>query len=302
MAQPFHAGGAIPTLSLSGSALHTSNGHGLLDLVRAAAARWPSLAQLDLTRLGSLIAIAGVVPGLWRLLHHAWQETYAWVRAFFVASVTIPGRDPLNKTVVSWVVAHVVEPRQNTRFFTARTGGRRDDQGAAADADKTQQQRRRRGVQYLPHFETVWFVHAGRVFVLHRSLDSFSASLCDPGYEGVGGEELTLSCLGRAVAPIQSLIGTCREWADLQTQYFVVVYARDRYGITWQPKSRKPVRRLETVHFDEGTKAALLADIQKYLDPETQRRYRTRSMPYRRGESSPYDELHVGSSLWEAHS
>lgn len=290
MAQPFHAGGAIPTL-------HATTGgssHGLLDLARAAAARWPSLAQLDLTRLGSLIAIAGVVPGVWRLLHRAWHETYAWVRAFFVASVTIPGRDPLNKTVVSWVVAHVVEPRRSTRFFTARTGGRRDDHGvggsgggdgAAADGKTQQQQqtRRQRGVQYLPHFETVWFVHAGRVFVLHRSLDSFSASLCDPGYEGVGGEELTLSCLGRAVAPIQSLIGTCRAWADLQTQYFVVVYARDRYGISWQPRSRKPVRRLETVHFDEGTKAALLADIQKYLDPETQRRYRTRSMPYRRG-------------------
>lgn len=274
MAQPFHAGGAIPTLSLSNS-VHHGGDHGILALVRAATVRWPSLAQLDLTRLGSLMAIAGVVPGVWRLLHHAWRETYSWVRAFFVASVTIPGRDPLNKTVISWVVAHIVEPRQNTRFFTARTSGRNDE-----DPSSTQ---RRRGIQYLPHFETVWFVHAGRVFILHRSLDSFSASMCDPGYEGIGGEELTLSCVGRSAAPIRGFISLCREWADLQTQYFVVVYARDRYGISWQPKSRKPVRRLDTVHFDEDLKSSLLGDIRKYLDPETQRRYRSRSMPYRRG-------------------
>lgn len=263
MAQPFHAGGAVPTLRISDT-------HGIGALVRAAASHWPSLAELDLTRLGSLIAIAGVVPGLWRLLHSAWRETYSWLRAFFIASVTIPGRDPLNKTVATWVVAHVVEPRRNTRFFTARTGG--------SDAKS-----RRRGVQYLPHFETVWFAHAGSVFVLHRSLESFSASMCDPGYEGIGGEEITLSCLGRSAAPIRSLVAACREWAERQTQYFVVVYARDRYGISWQPKSRKPVRRLETVHFDEEVKVALLADIRKYLDPGTQRRYQGRSMPYRRG-------------------
>lgn len=275
MAQPFHAGGAIPTLALSDSAFHGSS-HGLRALVRTASASWPSLAQLDLTRLGSLIAIAGVLPSIWRLLRRAWRETYSWIRAFFVASVTIPGRDPLNKTVVSWVMAHIVEPRNSTRFFTARTGGHRDEDPAKAQ--------RRRGVQYLPHFETVWFLHAGRAFILHRSLESFSTSMCDPGYEGIGGEELTLSCVGRSVAPIQSLISTCREWADHQTQYFVVVYARDRYGISWQPKSRKPVRRLDTVHFDEALKGALLGDIRKYLDPETQRRYRSRSMPYRRGE------------------
>lgn len=275
MAQPFHAGGAIPSLRLS-------DPHGVGALIRAAASRWPSLADLDLTRLGSLIAIAGILPGVWRLLHGAWRETYGWLRAFFIASVTIPGRDPLNKTVVTWAVAHVVEPRRNTRFFTARTGGGGGGGGDAAGGAGAQR-RSRRGVQYLPHFETLWFAHAGTIFALHRSLESFNASLCDPGYEGVGGEELTLSCLGRSAAPIRGLVAACREWAERQTQYFVVVYARDRYGISWQPKSRKPLRRLETVHFDGEVKVALLRDIRKYLDPETQRRYQSRSMPYRRG-------------------
>ncbi|CAN8104646.1 unnamed protein product [Discula destructiva] len=280
MAQPFHVGGATHVLGLSNNpSLHS---HGLSSLVNAAVAYWPSLAGLDITRLGSLIAIAGVIPAGWRLLHSAWHETYSWIRQFFVASVTIPGRDPLNKNTVLWLLAHVVEPRNNTRFFTARTElrhhGGRGDMPEAASLKKTQ-----RSVQYLPHFETLWFVHAGRVFIVHRSLESFNASMCDPGYDGIGGEELRISCLGRSVEPIRELIQTCREYADQQTQYYVVVFSRDRYGISWQPKSRKPIRLLDTVHFDGDAKQGLLADIRKYLDPKTQRRYQSRSMPYRRG-------------------
>ena len=53
--------------------------------------------------------------------------------------------------------------------------------------------------------------------------------------------------------------------------------------MSWQPKMRKPIRRLDTVHFDQNVKQELLNDIRKYLDPRTQRRYQSRSMPYRRG-------------------
>lgn len=276
MSQPFHAGGAVPTFRLPETSLH-----GIGAIVRTASAYWPSLSEVDITRLGSLIAIAGVVPAAWRLLHSAWSEAYSWIRQFFIASVVIPGRDPLNKSVISWVLAHVVEPRNRTRFFTARTDVKlgRADVGETVSLKKTQ-----RSIQYLPHFDTLWFWHAGGLFILHRSLESFNASMCDPGYEGIGGEELTISCLGRSAMPIQSLIQTCRVYADQQTQFFVIIYSRDRYGISWQPKSRKPIRLLETVHLEETVKQSLLADIQKYLDPETQRRYQSRSMPYRRGE------------------
>lgn len=274
MAQPFHAGGAISTLRLSDPSLQ-----GVISL---ATAYLPSLAHLDITRLGSLIAIAGVIPVVWRFLRGAWQETYSWIREFLVASIIIPGRDPLNKDVISWVLANVIQSRGDTRFFTARTELRgrlgRGDAPESASLKKTQ-----RRVQYLPQFETVWFWHDGRLFIIHRSLESFNASMCDPGYDGIGGEEVRISCPGRSAEPIRSLIQTCRDYADQQTQYFVMIYSRDRYGIAWQPKSRKPIRLLETVHFDVAAKQRLLADIRKYLDPETQRRYQSRSMPYRRG-------------------
>lgn len=275
--------------------LHDASLHGLGPILRAAAAYWPSLSQLDITRLGSMIAIAGVIPAAWRLLHKAWCDVYSWVRHFFVASIEIPGRDPLNKAVVSWVLANIVQPRNRTRFFTARTEAKlgRGDMSETSSLKKT-----RHSVQYLPHFEAVWFLHANKLFMLHRSMDSFNSSMCDPGYEGIGGEELTISCLGRSAEPIQAFIQTCRDYADRQTQFFVIIYSRDRYGITWQPKSRKPIRQLDTVHFDEDAKSSLLADIRKYLDPETQRRYQSRSMPYRRGECFSSPEL-LTSALWD---
>jgi mitochondrial chaperone BCS1 len=262
MSPPFHAGGA-------------ANYH-LLDtpgLLRSLLTQW---SELDITHLGSIVALAGVAPAVWRVARSAWCEAYSWIRRFFVASVNIPGRDPLNRSVVSWVLINVIETR-GIRFFTARTEASlgRDD---ASSLKKT-----RRHAQYLPQWETAWFVHGRSLFIVSRSLESFNAAMCDPSYDGIGGEELTISCIGRSAEPIKELISQCREFADRQTQYFVTIFSRDRYGISWQPKSRKPIRLLDTVHFDEHVKAELLADIRKYLDPKTQRRYRNRSMPYRRG-------------------
>jgi chaperone BCS1 len=211
-------------------------------------------------------------------LKTAWNESYAWIRQFFVASVTVPGRDPLNRNVMSWVLANVVQQR-GIRSLTARTQAHAGDLTDRAALLK----KRRREVQYLPHFETTWFWHGSSLYFVSRSLDSFHASMGDPSYDGIGGEELTLGCLGRSTEPIKMLIQVCQEYADRQTEFFVIIYARDRYGMSWQPKARKPIRRVDTVHFDDDLKQVLLADIRKYLDPNTKRLYQSRSMPYRRG-------------------
>jgi mitochondrial chaperone BCS1 len=262
MSQPFHAGGAA-NFQLTDP----------VGLIKTLAYRW---SELDITHLGSIVALAGIAPSAWRFASSAWSEVYSWIRRFFIASVSIPGRDPLNRSVVSWVLANVIEGRK-VRFFTART------EAQSARDDVSSLKKTRRMAQYLPHWETAWFWHNKHLFVVSRSLDSFNAAMCDPGYDGIGGEDLIISCIGRSVDPIKSLIEECRVYADRQAQYFVTIYSRDRYGISWQPKSRKPIRHLDTVHFDNQVKEELLADIRKYLDPKTQKRYRNRSMPYRRG-------------------
>lgn len=232
-------------------------------------------SDLNVTYVGSLIAIVGAAPAGWRLLRSAWHESYSWIRQFFLASVTVPGGDPVNRNCVKWLVAN--RPRHH-RIFTGRTEmGRGDATDRAASLKKT-----RRAVQYAPHWDSRWFWFEGTLFVATRNNFSSSA-MSDPSYDAVGGEELTLSCIGWSIEPVQKLIEVAREFADRQTQYFVIIYGRDRYGMAWQPKMRKPIRLLETVHFDDTVKQELLDDIRKYLDPRTQRLYQSRSMPYRRG-------------------
>ncbi|KAH8895644.1 P-loop containing nucleoside triphosphate hydrolase protein [Thozetella sp. PMI_491] len=266
-AQPLHAGGAINHLRLLDPSVSG------LSVVRTLLHRW---SELDITHLGSIVALAGVAPAAWRLLRDAGREAWTWVKHFFIASVTIPAADPINRNVASWVLAHVIEPRR-IRFFTAKTEVGRDV------SDVPVLKKTRRSVQYCPHWETAWFWHDGNLFVASRAAESFRAAMTDPAYNGVGGEELTISCLGRTAAPLKRFIDECREFADKKTQYYVMVYSRDRYGLSWKPKACKPIRRIETVHFDNAVKQDLLFDMQKYLDPRTRRLYRSRSMPYRRG-------------------
>ncbi|KAI8625674.1 P-loop containing nucleoside triphosphate hydrolase protein [Xylariaceae sp. FL1651] len=269
MALPFHTG----VLGRQGFfTTHVQD----LGLLKDALERWAF--GLDITRLGSLAACVSVAPPAWRFLNRAWSELYSWVRQFFVASITVPGRDPLNRNVMSWVMVNIMQCRE-IRSFTARTQAHAGDLTDRAALLKKKQ----REVQYLPHFETAWFWHGSNFFSVSRSLDSFHASMGDPSYDGIGGEELTLSCLGRSTEPIKKFIQTCQEYADRQTEFFVIIYTRDRYGMSWQPKARKPIRRLDTVHFDPSLKKALLTDIRRYLNPNTKRLYQSRSMPYRRG-------------------
>lgn len=240
--------------------------------MRDVCARW---SQLDITQIGSLIAIAGTIPTAWRFLHRAWHEAYGCVRRFFLASVSIPGGDPLNRNVVQWILAN--RPR-HCRSFTGRTEMGRANGDRAAALKKSQH-----AIQYLPHWTTRWLCYRGSVFVVTRKGSDFGSALSDPSHDGIGHDDLTVSCFGWSADPIKSFIHACREYAETQAQFFVIIYSRDRYGLAWKPKARKPLRRLDTVHFDQGRKNELLSDIRNYLDPRTQKRYQSRSMPYRRG-------------------
>ena len=244
--------------------------HGI-SIIRDICSRW---SELDITQIGSLIAIAGTVPTAWRFLNGAWHEVYGTIRRFFLASVTIPGGDPLNRSVVKWILAN---RERHYRSFHGRTDvGQNGDRAAALKKTK-------HSIQYSPHWNTRWLFWERNLFLVTRKVNDFSSSLSDPSYDGIGGEEITVSCFGWSAEPIKAFIESCREYSDRQTQFFVIIYARDRYGLSWKPKARKPIRHLETVHFDNETKMELLGDIRNYLDPKTQKRYQSRSMPYRRG-------------------
>ncbi|KAI9898046.1 hypothetical protein N3K66_006406 [Trichothecium roseum] len=244
--------------------------------MRDVCVRW---SRLDAAQIGSIIAVAGAIPTAGRCLQRLWQEFFACVRTCLLSSVTIPGGDPLNRSVVKWILAN---REQHHRSFTGKTqvgsGDGVGDRGAAL-------KKTRHPVLYAPQWHSRWFLFSGHAFVVTRAdgAGASSLSLSDPAYDGVGGEDLTVSCLGWSAEPVKRLIDDCRALAERQTQFFVVIYARDRYGLSWKPKTRAPIRRLETVHLDAGVKTRLLDDVRTYLDPRTAARYRARSMPYRRG-------------------
>ncbi|KAI6780647.1 uncharacterized protein J7T54_001151 [Emericellopsis cladophorae] len=245
-----------------------------LNVMRDVFSRW---SRLDITQVGSAIAIVGTIPTAVRLMGRVWREAYHWVRLCFLAEVKIPGGDPLNRSVVKWLLEK--RPRHH-RSFTGRTQVQhaRSTPDLGAALKKTRHQ-----AQYCPHWHSRWFFQQGDFFIVNRAADSFSAALSDPSYDGIGGEELTISCLGWSAAPVMRFIEECRAYTDRQAQFFVIIYARDRYGLAWKPKTRTPIRHLDTVHLDKDVKDCLISDVRNYLDPKTQKRYQSRSMPYRRG-------------------
>lgn len=143
--------------------------------------------------------------------------------------------------------------------------------------------RTRHATQYLPHWHTRWFWYERTLFLVTRNESNFTSALSDPASDGIGAVDLEVSCFGYSIDPVKGLLNACRNHADKQAQYFVIVYARDRYGLAWKPKTRKPIRRLDTVHFDGDLKRQVIDDVRTYLDVKTQKRYESRSMPYRRG-------------------
>jgi len=241
-------------------------------IMRDVCSRW---SELDITQIGSLIAIAGTAPTAWGFLQRVWRHVSSYVRRFFLASVTVPGGDPLNRSVVKWILAN---RSRHYRAFTGLTDIRRSNGDRGAALKKT-----RHPIEYFPHWRSRWIWYDSRVFVVSRKIDDFSSSLLDPTNDGIGGEELTVSSFGWSAEPIKRFIEACREYSDRQTQFFVIIYSRDRYGLAWKPKARQPIRHLDTVHFDNSLKQQLLADVRNYLDPQTQKRYQSRSIPYRRG-------------------
>lgn len=264
----FHAGGAA---ARNGGALPTFDATQLKTLLLR------HLHDLDFTHFGSLLAIASLFPAAFRYAHRTWHDAATCVKRFFISSITIPAGDPINRSVSTWLLDHVIYPR-NLRFHTARTELGRDVGDPGASLKKSQ-----RSVAYLPHWESAWFWYCGRLFAVSRSMESFRAAMGDPSYDGIGGEEVWISYLGFQSEPLKDFIETCRVYAESKAQFYVIIYSRDRYGLSWKPKYRKPLRQLETVHFDDEVKRELVADIRNYLDGRTRRLYQSRSMPYRRG-------------------
>jgi len=249
--------------------------------------------RLDLTTLLTAAALMGAASSGAQSIQETGSKVYWWIVRFLTASISIAGNDRLNREVLNWLGAHVLL-KKGTRILTANSETIRND---AWSYRRVNQERndyhheKRMPVQYLPTFGTTWFIHGRNIFMVRRILTSSSHyhsswTRTPDEYAGApeGDEPLVVMCLGRSVEPIKRFLGTCREFADKQREAYITVRISKRsYDETWDTTILRPLRPLETVHFDEKIKEGLVADISNYLDVNTRKFYNRRGIPYRRG-------------------
>jgi chaperone BCS1 len=248
--------------------------------------------KLDLASILTVAALMGAASSGVSSIRDTGAKIYWWIVRFLTASISIAGNDRLNREVLNWLGAHILTKRR-TRILTANSEKVLTD---TWHYHRVSQERNdythdsRAPVHYLPTFGTTWFIHKRNLFMVRRILTSSSNtgwSFRTPDeYAGApeGDEPLVIMCLGRSVEPIKRFLETCREFADKQREAYVTVrISKGSYNDSWDTSILRPIRPLETVHFDEKVKDALVTDIANYLDANTRKFYNRRGIPYRRG-------------------
>jgi mitochondrial chaperone BCS1 len=118
-----------------------------------------SWLKLDITTLAAVLTILGTISGAFRDLQTLAAKAYWWITRFLTSSISIAGKDRLNREDLNWVGANVLT-RQAPRVLTASSGV---IQNEAWHYRRIQVERdncsleKRQPVQYLPTFGTTWF-------------------------------------------------------------------------------------------------------------------------------------------------
>ncbi|PKS10121.1 hypothetical protein jhhlp_001871 [Lomentospora prolificans] len=277
---------------LSGKAapfVHFLEGSLPMRLLQAFFSKWQNI---DIPTWTVAIAILGTVPNTLFRLRVVTYNIYWWIAKYFVSSISVAGNDQLNKDVINWV-AHNVLPRRSIRMLNARTEIIQTDYWKPTIKERNDIRHENRvPVQYLPAFGTIWFIHKCSVFLIscqpnakfryHDNVVPIELSAAPEGHE-----PLVLMCLGRSVKPLKQFLDTCRDFAEEQRREYVTVRTSKKSAYTgeicWGSVALRPVRHMETVHFDEKVKQRLVRDITHYLEPSTRQYYVKRGIPYRRG-------------------
>ncbi|KAK4461540.1 BCS1 N terminal-domain-containing protein [Cladorrhinum samala] len=250
--------------------------------------------RVTLSGLFTFVALAGALSTGANSLSEGVTKIYWQTVRYITATISIAGNDRLNREVLNWLGAHVLSKR-STRVLTANSEPLQSDAWSyrrVSTERNDYHHEKRVPVQYLPTFGSTWFIHSRRVFMIKRIMTgstrwhSASWGSAPEEFRGApeGDEPLLVMCLGRSVEPIKRFLETCRNFADKQREAYITVRtSKHSYDPTWDTTILRPLRPLETVHFDEKVKEELVADIANYLDENTRKFYNKRGIPYRRG-------------------
>ncbi|KAK4224488.1 P-loop containing nucleoside triphosphate hydrolase protein [Podospora fimiseda] len=250
--------------------------------------------RVTLTGLFTFVALAGALSSGVNSLRDGASKIYWQTVRYITATISIAGNDRLNREVLNWLGAHILSKR-STRVLTANSEPLQSDAWSyrRVNTERNDYHHEKRiPVQYLPTFGSTWFIYARRIFMIKRIMTgstrwhSASWGSAPEEFRGApeGDEPLLVMCLGRSVEPIKLFLEECRNFADKQREAYITVRtSKPQYDPSWDTTILRPLRSLETVHFDEKIKQELVSDIQNYLDSNTRKFYNKRGIPYRRG-------------------
>ncbi|KAK7914863.1 hypothetical protein PG985_012566 [Apiospora marii] len=232
-----------------------------------------SLAVLGGLQTG-LGTVSGFLSGLGRFLGH-----------FFTSSMTIHGKDSLNREVINWLACHVLDGKQ-TRSLLAQSHGAMDTTMGFLSVRDDRPSHQQIAIKYLPTFDVHYFWFQGTFMMVQRNLTngiSLRSLFFDRSTEAPKGKEpLLITCVARSVDPIKKFLTECKQFAKSFTNDYVSIQTCSA-SIGFDTQLLRSPRPLETVHFDQQVKDDLVTDIAHYLRPETREFYHQRGIPYRRG-------------------
>ncbi len=226
-------------------------------------------------------------------VHYIYRHLWASFLTYFTASVVIDAYDIIYDNLLSWAAEQEdlkrvrslkVQSADYTDDVDDLKGDENADDGAIFNFNSWAAKVPPR---YEPDTGYHWFRHKGHWFKFSREKNKVQG-----GWMGMMIQEqetVRLTVLGLSTKPIKDLILDTRD-RNLSKQIAKTTVRRPspkeqrgRGRQAWNKVAVRPSRPMGTVVLDSKQKAAILRDINDFLDPATARWYSNRGLAYRRG-------------------
>lgn len=246
-------------------------------------------AQPLLQKYPRVFRLLGVLLALWYFGPLArLQAVWAQFAQFLISTINVSSDEDVFQYLVTWI---------------AEKRTLRADQTLNAVSNTPTDERRGRRFRHDPDFEEIarkpfddpkikyeqsqglqLFVHKKRIFFVKR-INGDGHTYYGNRYKR--SENLIVSCFGRSTQPIKDLIEDIYQLNKDKERSMTIIRRPFNGGyasrLSWSRLTAKPRRGLDTVILDPDQKAALLRDVEEYIDENTQNFYGDHGIPYRRG-------------------
>lgn len=160
------------------------------------------------TVAASLAVFGGLRNGL-AAVFRLFSSFGKYLSHFVTSSITIHGKDSLNREVVNWLACHVLDGKQNRSLLAQSQGSMDTSKGFLSVRDDRPSQQQIT-IKYLPTFDVHYFWFQGTFIMVQRNLVngiSLRSLFFDRSTEAPKGEEpLLITCVARSVDPIKKSV------------------------------------------------------------------------------------------------